>query len=307
MKRLFAKRVSLLAAAFGLIVVAVLGLIIVSNSLRISLGLESDSAPMNSDFSDTPIAGEGQNSAGADLTQENKTDETLTALISEWARDNPGDYGVVLREVNGAMRIASYQADKTFISASTYKLFVSFGVLYAVQKGDLSLETIVVNGMDIPGCLDSLLLYSSDECGWPMGDLIGWPTLSEFLHEQGFTNTDLNNYDVNGNFTGDKYSTAIDEAEIAWRLNAGTLLEKKYTDMMLSRMKTQIWRERIPAGVPEGIVVADKPGWIYDIQNDTAIVYGEKSTYVLAIMSRGSTTSRLADLSKVIYDYINGG
>lgn len=238
--------------------------------------------------------------------QSSPIDSQLTTVITNWAKESPGDYGVMLREVTGSQRTASYQAEKPFISASTYKLFVAYGVLFRVQNGSINLNTNVVNGKDIPACLDSLLLYSSDECGWPMGNLIGWPTLSDFLHEQGFTNTDLNNYDANGNFMGDKYSTATDEAEIAWRLNAGTLLEPTYADMMLSRMKTQIWRERIPAGVPEGTVVADKPGWIYDIQNDTAIVYGERSTYVLAIMSDGSTKPHLAELSKLIYDYLNG-
>lgn len=233
-------------------------------------------------------------------------DEKLTKMISDWAAANPGEYGVVVREATHDMRVASYQPDKSFISASTYKLFVTYGVLYMVQKGDIALDTQVVNGKVIPACLDSLLLYSSDECGWPMGKLLGWQTLSDFLHEQGFIHTNLNNYDSAGNFTGDKYSTATDEAEIAWRLNAGTLLEPTYADMMLSRMKTQVWRERIPAGVPGGIVVADKPGWIYDIQNDTAIVYGERSTYVLAIMSDGSTKPHLAELSKLIYDYLNG-
>jgi beta-lactamase class A len=232
-------------------------------------------------------------------------DTVLEAKIHDWAKANPGDYGVMLREVTGDKRTASYQAEKQFISASTYKLFVTYTVLSWVEKGEFGLDKQVVNGKDIPACMDSLLLYSSDECGWPMGNLVGWPRLSIFLNEQGFENTQLNNYDKDGDFIGDKFSTATDEAEIAWRLHNGSLLNKTHSDMILSRLKRQVWRQRIPAGVPEGIVVADKPGWIYDIENDTAIVYGEKSTYVLAIMSKGSNVKNLAALSKVIYEHLN--
>jgi beta-lactamase class A len=69
-------------------------------------------------------------------------------------------------------------------------------------------------------------------------------------------------------------------------------------------MKSQVWRERIPAGVPSGIAVADKPGWLDNVENDAAIVYGPKSTYTLVIMTTGNSTQPLADLSKQIYDYL---
>ena len=58
------------------------------------------------------------------------------------------------------------------------------------------------------------------------------------------------------------------------------------------------------ADLPVGRIVADKPGWLSNVQNDAAVVYGPKSTYVLVIMTNGSTTQPLADLSKQIYDYL---
>jgi beta-lactamase class A len=82
------------------------------------------------------------------------------------------------------------------------------------------------------------------------------------------------------------------------------LLNTSNTDLLLRLMKTQQWRERIPAGVPSGIAVADKPGWLNDVQNDAAIVYGPKSTYTLVIMTNGASTSPLADLSRQIYTYL---
>ncbi len=76
-------------------------------------------------------------------------------------------------------------------------------------------------------------------------------------------------------------------------------------------MESQKYRERIPGGVPGGVTVADKPGWLTvaegdgeNVQNDAAIVYGPKSTYILVITTTGSTTQPLADLSRQVYDYL---
>ncbi len=155
-------------------------------------------------------------------------------------------------------------------------------------------------------CIDSMLVYSDNDCSLPMGRTVGWSKIDGFLHDQGFKNTYINNYDYSGNnYNLDKLSTAKDEVDLAYRLNAGTLLNKENTEIMLSRMKRQVWRERIPAGLPAEIIVADKPGWLENIQNDTAIVYGARSTYIISIMSIGSTVTKLADLSRVVYETLN--
>lgn len=232
-------------------------------------------------------------------------DKELQNILETWANEKDGDYGIVVRELDGIRRYGSYQGDKVFIPASTYKLFVVYGVLHWVENGSLSIDTTVVGGKDVMACIDSLLLVSSDECAWPMGQLIGWPRLNDFLQEQGFKNTDINNYDEGGRFIKEKSSTAADKAEFVWRLANGKLLNDEYTELMLSKMKQQIWRQRIPAGVPEGIVVADKPGWLYDLENDTAIVYGKNSNYVVSIISDGAGIDNVAGLSRVIYNYLN--
>lgn len=239
-------------------------------------------------------------------SQQPRQDEQLQKIIQQWAANKPGEYGVMVREVNGNKRTAAYRPDEQMISASTYKLFLSYAVLKHVDKGIFELDSEVRPGLTITECIEQLLEVSTDECAWEMGDMIGWGNLDRFLYQQGFTGTQLNNYDRNGNFTtADKQSTARDEAEVAYRLATGTFLNNEYSDMLLSIMKKQIWRERIPAGVPENVEVANKPGWIYRMQNDTAIVYGEKSTYVLVIMSDGSSKQNLAELSEIIYEYLD--
>jgi beta-lactamase class A len=110
---------------------------------------------------------------------------------------------------------------------------------------------------------------------------------------------------------GDKHSTAQDLATILQKLYAGSLLNSSHSQLLLSLMKQQHYRERIPAGVPSGVAVADKPGWLGPAdgesgytQNDAAIIYGPKSAYLLVITTTGSSTQPLASLSQQVYNYL---
>lgn len=232
-------------------------------------------------------------------------DEVLEGLIRDWAGSQTGEFGVSVREVSAPQRYATFQSDKSMIAASTYKLFLIHAILHEVDQGRFTLETPVGN-LTIRSCIDSLLEVSSDACAYDLGNLIGWEAVDGFINASGFKSTVINNYTASGGFSAqEKLSTADDQAELAWRLATGKLLSEEHTEFVLPIMKRQIWRERIVAGVPTGIEVASKPGFIYAVQNDTGIVYGSKSTYVIALMSDGSSAASLAELSKIIYDYLN--
>lgn len=232
-------------------------------------------------------------------------DATLEKLITDWASGQSANYGIVVEELSGARRTAAYQADRSMVTASTYKVFLVYSYLNAVQQGAASLDQQLSVGYSAEACIDRLLLRSENDCAWALGDVLGWGQIDAFLEHEGFTATKINNYDDLGNAVrGDKVSNADDEARLMKRLQQGDLLDEKRTAMIVDRLKRQVWRERVPAGVPEGVVVADKPGWLDSVQNDAAIVYGTKSTYVIIILSDGSSTSPLADLSAQIYEYL---
>lgn len=233
-------------------------------------------------------------------------DQNLQSQIAAWAAKSEGDYGVAVREINGTMRYASYQADKLFTTASTFKPFVAYVILHKIEQGDLTMNSTTYKGNTISYCMQRMIHISDNECAYQLERLAGFAATDTFLHEQGYPNTNLNNYTASGQLTSaDKKSTATDEARLMWNLYAGRLLNKADTDYLIDLMKNQQWRERIPAGVPAGIAVADKPGWITGIEADTGIVYGTKSTYVITIMSSGTNPSDLADLSRLVYDHLN--
>ena len=63
-------------------------------------------------------------------------------------------------------------------------------------------------------------------------------------------------------------------------------------------MKRNVYRQGIPAGASG--TVADKVGFLNGLLHDAAIVYSPKGTYVLVILTNGSSWANIAELTKKI-------
>lgn len=78
-----------------------------------------------------------------------------------------------------------------------------------------------------------------------------------------------------------------------------TALERGRTpgaEHILGLLERQAFREKIPAGVPAGVRVADKSGWIEGVSHDAAVVYPPSDPpYVLVVMTRGVATPERAE------------
>lgn len=210
-----------------------------------------------------------------------------------------------MQELGGSLRTASRNPATAMVTASTYKLYVAYAALHEVEQGTYTMQTTTRTGQTVSAALNKMILQSDNTSAETLGFLVGWDKVNSLAASVGATHTDINNYNNAGvAANGDKHSTAADLTTMVAKLQQGTLLNTANTQLLLGLMKTQAWRERIPAGVPSGVAVADKPGWLANVQNDAAIVYGPKSTYTLVVMTNGNTTKPLADLSKLVYDYL---
>jgi beta-lactamase class A len=89
------------------------------------------------------------------------------------------------------------------------------------------------------------------------------------------------------------------------KIAKGEAVDETASGEMLAILKRQRFNERIPAGLPPGIVVAHKTGEITRIQHDAAIVYA-KRPFVLVILVRGlddpkAGSALAADITRAIY------
>ena len=102
-------------------------------------------------------------------------------------------------------------------------------------------------------------------------------------------------------------TTARDLAVLMQAIATGKAASATATDSIRAILLDQEFRTGIPAGVPTGVQVANKTGWITAIAHDAAIVYpAGRRPYVLVILTRGfaqeaDATRLMADLSRLVY------
>ena len=105
---------------------------------------------------------------------------------------------------------------------------------------------------------------------------------------------------------------ALSMMQILLSILEGSAGSDKACQQMIEILSQQKFRAKIPAGIPEGIRVANKTGSITRIDHDAAIVFPEeRKPYVLVVLTRGIENREdaerlIAGLSEVIYQSVVG-
>ena len=210
------------------------------------------------------------------------SDRALSALLENFAKDHPGSYAMTYIELDGKKRRAEYQGDKQFVTASTYKLFTAYSLLKRVDDGRESWEANA-------SCFDKMIRLSENSCAENYIHKFGFNPLTSELSNIGLKNSNFNK-------AGGPYTTSNDLALLLGQLQTGQNFSPAGRDRLLGAMRANVHRQGIPAGATGS--VADKPGFIDGLLHDAAIVYSPSGTYVLVIMSDGSSWANIAQLTR---------
>jgi beta-lactamase class A len=212
------------------------------------------------------------------------TDAGLSALLANYAKDHKGTFGITLIEMDGKKRRASYNGDKQFVTASTYKLFVAYSLLKRIDAGTKDWGANA-------DCFNKMISYSDNACAEMFLNDIGLKTITNEINAIGLKNS---------NFTksGGPFTTSDDLALLVGMVQSGQNFSALNRDRLISAMKGNVYRNGIPAGANG--TVADKVGFMDALLHDAAIVYSPSGTYVLTIMTEGSSWATIADLAHQI-------
>ena len=233
--------------------------------------------------------------------QYSQSDVGMQAMIEQWDRDNAGRYGILVRDLSGRGLNAALNADRDFVTASTYKQFLAYAIMHKIELGQMSFDDGTSTGLSVRGCIDEMILHSTNPCATALMGQADWGYVNDYIHTQ-FPSTILNN---GASSDGDKHSTVRDEVTFQTRLNSGTLeMNSDNHAYLLGLLKRQIYRSGIPRGVP-GVTVANKVGFYDGYKHDIAIIYGPKGAYQLGIMSYGGADWRFEDLSRRVAALMN--
>lgn len=220
-----------------------------------------------------------------------KTSTGIAALMQHYAEDHPGTFGVSFTELGGRGLNANYNASKSFITASTYKLFVAYSALKRVEKGEWKWSDDVAGGRNLSTCFDDMIVKSDNACAEAMYKKIGYQKVINEARALGLSNTTL---------SGDGQRTSAgDLATFLTKLENKTIgLKDESRSRLISAMKRNVYRQGIPAGASG--TVADKVGFLNRLLHDASVVYSPKGTYVLVVMTDGSTWGNIAELTRKI-------
>lgn len=109
---------------------------------------------------------------------------------------------------------------------------------------------------------------------------------------------------------GGRNTTSVkDCGELLSRIYKGECVSKEASEAMLNLLLNQQVTTKIPSGISASVEIANKTGETDTDQHDIAIVYGEKTTYILCVMSEncksGDAVSHIRDISGIVYNYLN--
>jgi beta-lactamase class A len=223
----------------------------------------------------------------------NPTDTGLSALLANFAKDHAGTFGMSFVELSGQHRRATYDENRVFVTASTYKLFVAYSTLKRIDAGLWSWnDADIANGRNLSTCFDDMIIRSDNACAEALLKRVGYREATNEIRAVGLASTSF----IAGNTP---QSTPSDEALFLAQLELGQLpLAAESRDRLLGVMKRNIYQQGIPAGTDS--VVADKVGFLWGLLHDAAVVYSPGGTYVLVIMTDGSSWKAIADLTRQI-------
>nr|WP_240625810.1 serine hydrolase [Bifidobacterium breve] len=203
------------------------------------------------------------------------------------------DYEVAVYDLKTGKSKIQIDADTAMVSASTYKLFIAYSMIHAVETGQVTWDS-ALNGMTLSSCMATMIINSDNSCPEAWLDRYGFSTVTQQAHDIGAANTNFVPYDMT--------TTANDLATVLKGFYSNSIASPDSTDQLFSLMETQVYREGIPAGIGSDGVVQDKVGFMDGLLHDAAIVRSDKGDYAMVIMTDGSSWNKIAQASLLIYE-----
>lgn len=222
----------------------------------------------------------------------------LQPTVDAWVAQQSGDYGIIVYDVANKAVIAEHRPDTPYFAASIYKLYVAYLALIDFQDGVQDPDEILLAGQTKKECVHKMIHSSDSPCAETLLSEMGHAAVSERLK----TEFELEQTSFPA-FT----TSARDAERILVRLQAKKDLSAENTEFLLEAMRTQIYRNGLPAGMPNA-KVANKIGFNSpENWHDTAIItLPNDRVYIVSILGGGGVSSaNIADFGRTIEQVLN--
>lgn len=269
----------------------------------------------------SPIPNEFVAGASTAATETVPFDAELGKSIDDALAGTRGNYAVIVKDLTTGATY-SKNSERTYPTASLYKLWVMAETYHQIEEGKLDEEASMSANveslnkafgiasesaelqegsfaMSVSEALEKMITVSHNYAAYMLTQKIKTSNMKTFLETNGLTHSKVG---------PDPESTASDMALYLEKLYTGKLSSEEHTKKMLDLLAGQKLNDRIPKYLPKGTKVMHKTGELDRVKHDVGIVSGPKGDYIIVLMSDSgdqlAAAERLANISKNVYDYM---
>ena len=236
-------------------------------------------------------------------------DELSTELAGEiQERQAQGEsWGVYVEKIaDGSYALAG---DGRQEAASLIKLFVA-GTVYEQQDNLAGQENYTG---ETEALVRSMIRVSDNDAANTLvrrlgsGDAAaGMQKVNDYCAEHGYSDTHMGRLLLDFNASDDNYTSPKDCVKFLESIKNNEIAG---ASQILAYMKEQERRGKIPAGLPEGTMCANKTGELEDAEHDAAIVSTDKGDYAICVMSSGlndtaAARGKIVEISGLVYQSV---
>jgi beta-lactamase class A len=241
-----------------------------------------------------------------------KTDKTLEKQIRELVSGFHGTAGIYVHELKKD-RVASFNADTVFPTASVVKIPIMIGIMDRIQNKELEFHQVMIYKDTIkydPGedvlasftpdekiLLSKLMLLSislSDNTASLMlqGIAGGGQRINYLMDSLGYLYTRVNSRtpgrEKDREIYGWGQTTPREIARIMEQIEKGEVLSQRSSERMLRTLGRQYWDEEAISQIPPNVFVASKSGAVDESRNEILYV-NAPNPYIFSIFTKNNT------------------
>ena len=235
----------------------------------------------------------------------------LKAKLQQKVKGYSGTYSIYVKNLDTNEYLSINNTNMK--PASLIKLYVMGTVFEQIDKKAMK------DSKEIRSLLKNMITVSSNDAYNILlnklgkgNTLKGIEKVNKFCKAHGYKNTRcggtlLPSY-VKQVYTGKgSRTTTRDCGRILEDIYRSVLVSRSASSKMLSLLRHQTRKNKIPSGLPPKVKTANKTGETSQLQHDAAIVFSKKADYIIVVMSEGDSAAirHIQDLSKITYKYFN--
>lgn len=243
--------------------------------------------------------------------QAQKIDRKLQRQLEDSLKSFNGTVGIYVKNLENG-KIAAFNADTIFPTASMVKIPILIGIMDKMSKGELDYhqnlryrDSLLYAGVDILGSFKDteqielskvmmLMLTTSDNTAslW-LQSLAGTGTrINRILDSLGFVSTRVNSRTPGRESARSQYgwgqTSPREMATLMEKMVDGAIISPEASARMIRLLGRNYWDEVAISQIPSDVFVASKNGAVNETRNEVLFVNGRGARYIFCICTKNN-------------------